>query len=115
MRYCSLLLILFLTSSKIFSQDNRTALYNGKDLNGWDTYIGPPLDDAGKKISEIPIGLNNDPGHVFTIVDQDGEKVIRISGESCSDISTIKGFADFRLRLQFKWGIMIDGKVIMVL
>ncbi|MEO8568399.1 MAG: DUF1080 domain-containing protein, partial [Ginsengibacter sp.] len=71
MRYCSLLLILFLTSSKIFSQDNRTALYNGKDLNGWDTYIGPPLDDAGKKISEIPVGLNNDPGHVFTIVDQD--------------------------------------------
>lgn len=110
MRYCSLLLILFLTSSKIFLQDNRTALYNGKDLNGWDTYIGPPLDDAGKKISEIPVGLNNDPGHVFTIVDQDGEKVIRISGESWGGISTINEFADFHLRLQFKWGVLTWGQ-----
>ena len=110
MRYCSLLLILFLASSKIFSQDSQTVLYNGKDLNGWDTYIGPPLDDSGKKISEIPIGLNNDPGHVFTIVDQDGEKVIRISGESWGGISTINEFADFHLRLQFKWGTLTWGQ-----
>ena len=110
MRYCSLLLILFLAPSEIFSQDSQTVLYNGKDLNGWDTYIGPPLDDSGKKISEIPIGLNNDPGHVFTIVDQDGEKVIRISGESWGGISTINEFADFHLRLQFKWGTLTWGQ-----
>jgi hypothetical protein len=50
------------------------ALYNGKDLKGWDTYIGPPLDDAGKKLSDVPVGLNNDPNHVFTVVEQDGKK-----------------------------------------
>ena len=110
MRYCSLLLILFLAPSEIFSQDSQTVLYNGKDLNGWDTYIGPPLDDSGKKISEIPIGLNNDPRHVFTIVNQDGERVIRISGESWGGISTINEFADFHLRLQFKWGTLTWGQ-----
>jgi len=69
--------------SNIFSQKNNwVALFDGKDLNGWDSYIGPPLDDAGKKVSDIPVGLNNDPKHVFTVVDQDGGKVIRISGES---------------------------------
>ena len=110
MRYFFLFLLLFFTSSKIFSQQNRIALYNGKDLNGWDTYIGPPLDDSGKKLSETPVGLNNDPKHVFTIVDQDGEKVIRISGESWGGISTIKEYADFHLQLQFRWGTLTWGQ-----
>src|SRR5450432_4788722 len=58
------------------------SLYNGKDLSGWDSYLGPPLDDSGKIIRNEPIGLNKDPDHVFTIVKQDGENLIRISGEN---------------------------------
>ena len=102
--------LLFFISSNMFAQKGQVALYNGKDLGGWDTYIGPPLDDAGKKLSETPVGLNNDPKHVFTIVDQDGEKVIRISGESWGGISTIKEYADFHVRLQFKWGTLTWGQ-----
>jgi len=64
-----------------------TQLFNGKDLSGWDTYLGPPLDDAGKKLSDIPVGLNNDPNHVFSIVNEDGEKVIRISGQEWGGLS----------------------------
>lgn len=37
-------------------------LFNKKDLSGWDTYIGPDLNDSGKPINGQPIGLNNDPG-----------------------------------------------------
>ena len=79
-------------------------------LNGWDTYIGPPLDDAGKKLSDVPVGLNNDPKHVFTVVEQDGEKVIRISGENWGGISTKQEYADFHLQLLFKWGALKWGK-----
>ncbi|MEP7233244.1 MAG: DUF1080 domain-containing protein [Ginsengibacter sp.] len=110
MRHTALLFLFSLISLNIFSQDNRVALFNGKDLGGWDTYIGPPLDDAGKKLSETPVGLNNDPQHVFTIVEKDGEKIIRISGESWGGISTIKEYADFHLRLQFKWGTLTWGQ-----
>ncbi len=110
MRYLLIFSLLFFISAKIFPQGKQVALYNGKDLSGWDTYIGPPLDDAGKKLSETPIGLNNDPQHVFTIVDQDGEKVIRISGESWGGISTIKEYSDFHLRLQFRWGTLTWGQ-----
>ena len=78
-------------------------LFNGKDLHGWDTWIGPPLDDAGKKLSETPVGLNNDPNHVFTIVKDQGENVIRISGENWGGISTKKEYQDFHLQLLFKW------------
>jgi hypothetical protein len=58
--------IVALSVAKPFHQKNDwTQLFNGKDLSGWDTYLGPPLDDAGKKLSDIPVGLNNDPNHVF--------------------------------------------------
>jgi hypothetical protein len=85
-------------------------LFNGKDLTGWDTYIGPPLDDAGKMLSNVPVGLNNDPKHVFTVVDNQGEKVIRISGEEWGGISTSKEYENFHLHVQFKWGSLKWGQ-----
>jgi len=84
--------------------DKWTALYNGKNLNGWDTYLGPPLDSNGNKLSEVPVGLNSDPNKVFTIAEQDGEEVIRISGEDWGGISTQKEYANFHFQLMFKWG-----------
>lgn len=100
-----LLCIIALSFTKTFHKKNDwQKLFNGKDLSGWDTYLGPPLDDAGKKLSDIPVGLNKDPKHVFTIVGDNGKKVIRISGENWGGISTKKEYADFHLQLKFKWG-----------
>ena len=85
-------------------------LFNGKNLKGWDTYIGPDLNDSGKFISALPIGLNNDPRHVFTIVKVDGENLIRISGENWGAISTVKEYENYHLQLQFKWGTLTWGQ-----
>ena len=98
-------------SANVCAQKNPwVALFNGKDLKGWDTYIGPPLDDAGKKISDVPVGLNNDPKNVFTVIEQDGEKAIRISGENWGGISTKQEYADFHLQLLFRWGTLRWGQ-----
>jgi hypothetical protein len=86
------------------------ALFNGKDLSGWDTYIGPPLDDAGKKLSDEPVGWNKDPKQVFTVIPQDGENIIRISGENWGAISTTKEYGDYHLQLLFKWGSLKWGQ-----
>ncbi len=100
-----LLCIIALSFTKTFHKKNDwQKLFNGKDLSGWDTYLGPPLDNAGKKLSDVPVGLNKDPKHVFTIVGDNGKKVIRISGENWGGISTKKEYADFHLQLKFKWG-----------
>lgn len=90
--------------------DRWQQLFNGKDLSGWDTYIGPYLDDAGKPITGTPIGLNNDPRHVFTIVKENGENLIHISGENWGAISTKKEYENYHLQLQFKWGNLIWGQ-----
>lgn len=106
---------LLLLCAAIFGFTNRVKidswkqLFNGKDLTGWNTYIGPDLDDKGKPLTGTPIGLNNDPRHVFTVVKQDGESVIRISGENWGGISTVDEYENYHLQLQFKWGQLLWG------
>lgn len=80
-------------------------LLNGKDLAGWDTYIGQPFSETNpnEKIGN-PIGLNNDPKQVFSIVTEDNEKCLRISGEQFGGISTKAEFENYHLQVQFKWG-----------
>lgn len=115
MKYALFILLVFVINvsdyGNTFGQKNKTAsLFNGKDLSGWDSYLGPPLDDAGKKISDVPIGLNTDPNKVFTVVKIDGQNVIRISGENWGAISTKQAYADFHFRLMFKWGAITWGQ-----
>src|SRR6185295_750048 len=45
-----------------------TRLFNDKDLSGWDTYLGPAYDPVAKEFAGAPLGLNNDPEHVFSTV-----------------------------------------------
>jgi len=89
---------------------NWTPLFNGKDLTGWDTYLAPEYDDHGKAITGVPVGLNNDPLKVFTVVKQDKEPVIRISGQGWGAISTKKEYENYHLQLQFKWGELKWGQ-----
>lgn len=80
-------------------------LLNGKDLNGWDTYLGPQFPPGSEDRAGVePIGLNKDPKQVFAMVQEDGKPALRISGEHFGGISTVKEFENYHLQLQFKWG-----------
>jgi len=109
-KWAVLSMILTIAFSNALAQKHWTSLFNRKDLKGWDTYIGPDLDSNGKMLTKIPVGLNKDPKHVFNIVNQNGEKLIRISGESWGGISTIQEYQDFHLKLKFKWGNLTWGQ-----
>jgi hypothetical protein len=85
------------------------SLFNGKNLSGWDTYLGVPADENGKRLSEEPIGLNKDPNHVFSVVKDGSENVIRISGENVGAITSKKEFSDYHLQLLFRWGKLTWG------
>ena len=106
----SVIVIMIGSFTKPFNKDVWQMLFNGKDFSGWDTYIAPPFDDEGNKLSDVPVGLNNDPRHVFSIVNDNGENVIRISGENWGGISTKKEYDNFHLQLMFKWGALSWGQ-----
>jgi len=79
-------------------------LFNGKDLTGWDVYLGPKMDAKGQKMPGTATGLNKDPEHVFSVAQVDGGPVIRISGVVGGGISTVNSYDNYHLRLQMKWG-----------
>ena len=87
-------------------------LFNGKDLAGWDTWLGRPhksvegLDlkknDKGEYAESV--GLNKDPKKVYTVVSVDGKPAIRISGEIFGALTSKDEFENYHLKLEFKWG-----------
>lgn len=82
-------------------------LFDGTDLSNWETYLGAEFKPgiSWDSVRKLPaIGLNNDTANVFSIVDLEGERVMRISGQYFGGISTKKEFENFHLQLEFKWG-----------
>ncbi|HMJ66596.1 MAG TPA: DUF1080 domain-containing protein, partial [Candidatus Binatia bacterium] len=73
-------------------------LFNGKDFSGWDKYLAPRMG------TKEPLGLNNDPLGVFTVVEKDGAPAIRVSGEVFGAITTKEEFGDVHIRVEYKWG-----------
>jgi hypothetical protein len=78
--------------------DDWTPLFNGKNLDGWDTWLGKPF--MGKDV----IGLNYDPKGVYSVVTVDGKPAIRITGEIFGALTSKKEYENYHLRLEFKWG-----------
>lgn len=80
-------------------------LFNGVDLAGWDTYLGPQFPpDSEDRTGVAPVGLNTDPKKVFSMGTEEGLPVLRISGEHFGGISTAESFDNYHLQVQFRWG-----------
>jgi len=98
MKKLTLFCILLFVVVSGFSQSGAKSLFNGHDLKGWNTYIGP-AEKGG-----VPVGLNVDPLKIFSVVEVDGAKVLRISGEMNASIATEKEYENYHIRMVFKWG-----------
>jgi len=51
-----------------------------------------------------PVGLNPPGQNVFTMIEQGGKPVLRISGEIYGCATTKQEFSNYHLRASFKWG-----------
>jgi len=95
------------------AQSGWTSLWNGKNLDGWTTWMRQPeptsevaglARGADGKYTEM-IGSGRDPLKVFTVAaDVDGAPAIRISGEAFGELRTTRSFENYHLKMQFKWG-----------
>jgi len=92
--------------------DTWTPLFNGRDLGGWETFLGKPhqsveipglpRNDRGEYVE--PVGVDRDPKGVFSVVQADGGPAIRISGEIYGAVTTSAEHENYHLRFEFKWG-----------
>ncbi len=93
------------------SADEWTPLLD-KGLSQWETYLSfrhksgysgkAPTDEKGQPIQ--PIGYNKDTANVFTVAEENGAPVLRVSGEIYGCLFTKQEFENYHLRLKVKWG-----------
>lgn len=101
MKKISSAIVLFVFFLSLFSCQKPPewqVLFNGQNLDNWDKFIGTPL--KGKDSLFQLATLEN----VFTVVDLNGENVIRIAGTVNGALATQQAFENYHLRLVFKWG-----------
>ena len=98
--FVTLSTILFFTSCEKPWQP----LFNGQNLDNWDKHLGTPLTG----FEELSLAATTD--NVFSIVEENGEKLIRISGVVNGSLATRDTFSNYHLQLVFKWGDEIYTK-----
>jgi hypothetical protein len=106
-----LVLLCLLTGTSFKPASEWTALLD-KNLSKWETYqsyyhkVGykgqQPVDDNGIPLK--PIGYNVNKNNVFSVEMQNGEPVLKITGEIYGCIFTKQDFKNYDLKLKFKWG-----------
>ena len=62
----------------------------------------PPTDAHGQALP--PIGYDKNEANVFSVVQQQGQPVLRISGEIYGCLFTRQDYANYDLKLKVKWG-----------
>jgi hypothetical protein len=85
-----------------------------KNLSQWTNYLSyshkngyngdKPLDVNGKEI--IPVGYNKNTKNVFSVVMQQGEPVLRVSGEIYGSVISKKEYENYHFKLKVKWGTL---------
>ncbi len=88
------------------------SLFNGKNFDGWEIYLGVPdpsvnvpgLEKNAEGVYTQPLGVNNDPLNVFQIKETDGEPALYVTGQIYGSFATVKEYGNYHLRLEAKWG-----------
>jgi hypothetical protein len=113
------LLIAFLLLFSLTSVTKNTSEFDDgwitlldNNLSNWEMYLSYkhkdgysgkiPTDSNGKEIS--PIGYNKNVNNMFTVIQENNEPVLKVSGEYYGCVFTKEKFKNYRLKLKVKFG-----------
>ena len=95
-----------------FSTKNKWIDLLDKDLSQWEMFLSyrhsvnfngsVPKDERGEEIK--PVGYGKNESNVFSVIQENGKPVLRISGEIYGCLFTKQEFANYHLKLKVKWG-----------
>lgn len=85
-----------------------------KELSKFEIWMGIPHTSVtglpeGTPQSEnvtqgTPIGLNKDPKNVFSMIEEEGEPVLYVTGEVYAGLTTLEEYENYHLQIWVKWG-----------
>lgn len=104
--------ILFVFCMSSFEEKAEWTNLLDQDLSNWETYLSYrhtteyngdlPKDKSGKLIE--PIGYNKNVNNMFTVIEENGEPILKISGEIYGCVYTKQEYENYHLKLKVKWG-----------
>jgi len=105
-----MLLLAFTTAC--FSQEAKWTNLLDRNLSQWETYLSyrhkpdykgeVPTNEKGAPLE--PIGYNKNTANVFSIIEENKEPVLRVSGEIYGCVFTRQEYENYHLKLQVRWG-----------
>ncbi len=95
----SLIISITLINSACQREPAWEQLFNRENLDNWDKYLGSSLGPEFDHLAEAAT-----VEEVFSVVEDNGINVIRISGEINGSLATQESFENYHLRLVFRWG-----------
>ncbi len=108
----SLLICVFLLGSSSFTSKSKWINLLDNNLSQWEMYLSYrhsldfngeiPKDEQGKDIA--PIGYNKNVNNVFSVVEEAGKPVLKVSGEIYGCLFTKQEYENYHLKLKVKWG-----------
>jgi len=83
-----------------------------KDLSKWETYLSyrhkdgyngkVPVNEQGDTV--LPVGYNKNVSNVFSMLEENGQPVLKVSGEIYGCVFTKEAYENYHLKLKVKWG-----------
>jgi hypothetical protein len=83
-------------------------------LSQWEIWMGVPRTSViglpeGTPQSDdyntgVPLGLGNDPKNVFSVIEENGKPVLKITGEIYGGLTTLKEYGDYHFYCEVKFG-----------
>ncbi|WP_423146363.1 3-keto-disaccharide hydrolase [Rubrolithibacter danxiaensis] len=109
--YGSEILVTIPSDSSTVTKDPWIKLLD-KNLSQWGTYLSfahektykgqKPLNEKGEELT--PVGYNKNEKNVFTVLEEQGEPVLKISGEIYGCAFTKNEYSNYHLKLKVKFG-----------
>lgn len=106
---CIIVLVIFTGAS---GPESHWVSLLDKKLSKWEMYLSfshkdgykgeAPVNEKGELLK--PIGYNKNINNVFSVIEESGEPVLRISGEIYGCVYTKESFENYHLKLKVKWG-----------
>ncbi|SNQ43140.1 3-keto-disaccharide hydrolase [Cellulophaga lytica] len=107
-----LLLFVSCKSTDVVKNTNSSTIYLfDEKLSNWEIWMGvvhTSVDLNVEKFADVktgkPLGLNKDLKNVFSIIKENNEPVLKVTGEIYGGLTTKQEYGNYHLSVQFKWG-----------
>ena len=110
----SILLLAFISLNGFSQKKNKTIQLLDEDLSHFEKWNGVPhttilgLPEGTYQSDNVhkgtALGLNNDIKNVFSVIKEDGELILKITGEIYGGLTTKASYENYHLSVMFKWG-----------